>query len=251
MNQTAYDVLTCAAVLPAAGFDHNLFLKCVPSAEMVLAMPPLFKKGILGLRGFKLVLNNNLGEFDGLHEHENPTVLVSFLEGLLNEMTACARIEENQDYIAVLHTFQTACERFCGHSNDLDDQLAELLASLVNLLEEPFFHFLTVEMKCDNKKHLSILCNAEEALVLKVLDRAYEVPETSKQLTYFRFCLASLQSISHAHHNTLGVNDSTEYVDNLIGLIDERIAKLKYMISLEETLAEWERELGSLPEDDD
>lgn len=105
-------------------------------------------------------------------------------------------------------------------------------------------------MKCDNKEYLSVLCNAEETLVLKVLDRAYEAPETSKQLKLFRFCLASLQAISHTHHNWLGVNDSTGYVDNLIGLIGERITKLKFMISLEESLAELESECGSLPDED-
>lgn len=141
MNQVAYDVLTCAAILPAVGLDHNLFLKCIPNAEMVMAMFPLFKEGILGLREFKLVLNGNSDVLDSLHEHENPTVLVSFLEGLLNEMKACPRGEENQFYISVLQTFQNACERFCGRSNDLDDQLAELSASLVNLLEELFFSF--------------------------------------------------------------------------------------------------------------
>lgn len=251
MNQTTYDVLTCAAVLPVAGLDHNLFLKCIPTAEMVLAMPPLFKEGILGLRGFKLVLNGNLGGLDSLHEYENPTVLVSFLEGLLNEMKVCPKLEENQLYIPVLHTFLNACERFCGRNNDFDDQLAELAASLVNLLEEPFFHFLTVEMKCDNKEYLSVLSNAEEALVLKVLDRAYEAPEASKQLTLFHFCLASLKSISHAHHNWLGANDSTEYVDNLINIIDKGIDKLVSIVTLEEAFAELERKFGPLPEDDD
>lgn len=249
MNQTTYDLLTCAVVIPAAGLDHNLFLKCIPNAEMVLAMPALFKKGILGLRGFKLVLNDNPDVLTSLHEHENPAVLVSFLEGLLNEMKVCPKVEENQNYIAVLHTFQTACERICGRS-DHDDQLAELLASLVNLLEEPFFHFLTVEMKCDNKSYLSVLCNAEEKLVLKLLDRAYEVPETSKQLKLFKFCLASLKAISHAHHGCIGINDSTPYVDNLMELIGERITKLEYMISLEEALAELERECGPLPDED-
>lgn len=250
MNQTAYDVLTCAGVLPVAGIDHNLFMKCI-NTEMVMAMIPLFREGILGLRGFKLVLNDNPDVRVSLHEHENPTVLVSFLEGLLNEMKASPRVEEKRNYISVLHIFQNACERFCGRSNDLDDQLAELSTSLVNLLEEPFFHFLTKEMKCDNKEYLSILCNAEETLVLKALDRAYEEPETGEQLTLFRFCLESLQSISHVHHNWIGVNDSTEYVDNMIELIGERITKLKYMVSLEEALAELERELGPLSEDDD
>ena len=246
MKQSAYDVLTCAAVIPAAGLDHNLFLKCIPNAEMVLAMIPLLKDGLLGLRGFKIILNDNLAGLDSLHEHENPTALISFLESLLNEMKACPRIEENKDYISVLHTFQNACERFCGCDEELNDKLAELSASLANLLDEPFFHFLTKEMKCDDKEYLSILCNAEETLVLKVLDRAYEAPETSKQLTLFRFCLESLQSISHAHHNWLGVNTSTEYVDNLIGLIDERIRKLEVMATLEEALAELEREFGPL-----
>ena len=250
MNQTAYDVLTCAAVLPAAGFDHNLFLKCI-NAEMVLAMPPLFKEGVLTLRRFKLVLNNNWIGLDDLREHENPTVLLSFLEGLLNEMEACPRVEENRYYISVLHIFRRACERFCGHSSDLDNRLAELSASLVNLLEEPFFHFITKEMDCDNKNYLAVLCNAEEALALKVLDRAYEAPETGTQLALFQFCLESLKSISYAHHNCLGSNDSTEYVDNLIDLIDKRIDKLEVMVTLEEALAELEREFGPLPEDDD
>lgn len=250
MNQTAYDVLTCAWVLPVAGIDHNLFMKCI-NTEMVMAMIPLFRERIFGLREFKLVLNDNPDVLASLHEHENPAVLVSFMEGLLNEMKACPNVEKNQFYISVLHTFHNACKRFCGREEELDDKLAELSASLVNLLEEPFFHFITKEMSCDNKEYLSVLCNAEEALVLKVLDRAYEAPETSKQLKLFRFCLASLQAISHAHHNWLGVNDSTEYVDNLIGLIGERITKLKYMLSLEDALAELEREFGPLPEDDD
>lgn len=251
MNQIAYDVLTCAAVIPAAGLDHNLFLKCIPNAEMVMAMIPLFRERILGLHEFKLVLNDNPDVLASLHEHEHPAVLVSFLEGLLNEMKACPNVEENQFFISVLHTFHNACKRFCGREEELDDKLAELFASLVDLLEEPIFHFITKEKSCDNKEYLSILCNAEETLVLKMLDRAYEAPETSKQLKLFRFCLASLQAISHVHHGFIGVNDSTPYVDNLMGLIDERITKLEYMISLEDALAELEREFGPLPEDDD
>lgn len=251
MNQTAYDVLTCATVIPAAGLDHNLFLKCIPNSDMVMAIIPLLKDGLLGLRGFKLVLNDNQVELDSLHENENPTVLLSFLENLLNETKACPDAENDRNYISVLRTFHNTCERFCGRNEDLDDKLAELLASLVDLLGKPFLHFITKEMKCDHKEYLSVLCNAEEALVLKVLDRAYEEPETGKQLALFRFCLESLQSISHAHHNWIGVNDSTEYVDNMIKLIGERIIKLKYMISLEEALAALEREFGPLPEDDD
>lgn len=251
MNKSAnYDVLTCAGCLPVTGLDYNLFLKCMPNEQMLVATAFLTKDKILGLRGSKIFLKDNPAELDCLHEHENPAVVLVFLEGLLNEMKACPNIEDDRNYISVLHTFQTACKRFCGWSEDMDDRLAELSASLVDLTEEPLLHFITRDMTCDKTEYLSLLCNAEEALVLKVLDRAYNVPETKTQLKLFRFISESLRSISYVHHNLVGVNDSTQTVDNLLGITDERIEKLEVLASLEEALAELEREFGPLPTED-
>lgn len=250
MNQSYCDALACASILPVTGINQNMFLRNLPNKEMRLASMQLLKDRILRVDGGKIEFVLDSVNLTGLSEHENLTAVVAFLEGLLKEMTSCPKVEDSREYVSVLHAFLNAGERFCGVSKDIDDKLAELLASLVDLMDEPLFHFITKEMKCDRKEHLSVLCNAEEALALKVLERAYEASETSKQFKLFRFAYASLQSISHAHHNWIGVNDSTEYVDNLIDLIGRRITNLKYIISLEETLAELERECGLLPEED-
>ena len=38
MNKnTDYDVLTCAGCLPTTGLDYNLFLKCMPNEQMLVA----------------------------------------------------------------------------------------------------------------------------------------------------------------------------------------------------------------------
>lgn len=251
MNQFSYDVLTCASILPVAGLDYNLFLRNLPNNETILAVIPLVKDRILRVNTQNIAFAHDLVETEDLSKHENPSAVLVFLEGLLKEMAACPRVEDNREYISVLHTFQNACGRFCGLNEDLDNKLAGFLASLVNLLEEPILHFISKDMKCDNKELLSVLCNAEEALVLKVLDRAYEATETIKQLKLFRFIYKSLQSISYVRHNWLGVNDSTEYVDNLIDLIDGRIAKLGVAISLEESSSEMKQEFGPLPGEED
>lgn len=250
MTHFHYDVLICASVLPTAGINTNLFLNCIPVDDMVETVAPLLKDELLALGRFKIALNADYAKTADLSEHENPAVMLDFLERLLKEMATCPKVEDNREYISVLHTFHNACKRLCGRTEELDDKLAELSASLVDLLEEPFFHFITTETKLEDENHLAFLTNAEEALVLRVLARAYEVPEASKQLKLFMFIRRSLQSISYAHHNWLGINESTEHIDSLIELIDERIAKLEVMFSLEQSLAELAREFDSLQEDD-
>jgi len=42
------------------------------------------------------------------------------------EMKACPRVDENQVYISVLHTFQNVCKRFWGRVEEPDDKLAKL-----------------------------------------------------------------------------------------------------------------------------
>ena len=251
MNQFYYDALTCASLLPAAGIEYNMFLRNLPNDETILATTPLFKNKILQVKGEKITLAQDLLATEDLSTHEKPSTMVFFLEGLLMEMASCTKIEENREYISVLHTFLNACKHFNGRSEDLDDQLAELLASLVNLLDEPMIHFVKKDMDFEayDRGYLDVLCSAEASLALKTLDRGLEEEDdASRKLRLYRFTYDSLQSVSALLHGPLGPNEATETVDELLHVLEEKVSEWEPVAEIEAVLRELEKECGVVPD---
>lgn len=251
MNQSYYDALTCASILPAAGIDYNMFLRNLPNDETILATIPLLKNKVLRVNEENITLTHDLVKAEDLGTHENPSAMLAFLGGLLEEMASCPSAEENREYIPVLHTFINACKHFNGRSEDLDDQLSELLAILVNLLDEPMIHFVKKDMDFEayDRGYLDVLCSAEASLALKTLDRGLEEEDdASRKLRLYRFTYDSLQLISTLLHGPLSPDDAVESVDELLEVIEGKISEWETIVEIEVALCELEKECGVLPD---
>ena len=251
MNQSYYDALTCASILPAAGIDYNMFLRNLPNDETILATIPLLKNKVLRVKGEKITLAQDLLATEDLSTHENPSAMVLFLEGLVMEMASCTKIEENRVYFSVLQTFLNASKHFCGRNEELDDKLAEMLASLVNLLDEPMVHFVKKDMDYEayDKDYLDVLGSAEASLALKTLDRGLEEEDdASRKLRLYRFTYDSLQAVSGLLHGPLGPNEATETVDELLYVLEEKISEWEPVAEIEVMLRELEKECGVVPD---
>lgn len=250
MNQSYYDALTCASILPAAGIDYNMFLRNLPNDETILATTPLFKNKILRVKGEKITLAQDLLATEDLSTHENPSAMVVFLEGLLMEMASCTKIEENRDYFSVLQTFLNASKHFCGRNEDLDDKLAEMLAVLLNLLDEPMIHFVKKDMDFEayDRGYLDVLCSAEASLALKTLDRGLEEDDASRKLRLYQFTYDSLQLISTLLHGPLSPDEAVESVDELLKVVEGKIPEWEAVVEIETVLRELEKECGIVPD---
>lgn len=250
MNQSYYDALTCASILPAAGIEYNMFLRSLPNDETILATIPLLKNKVLRVNEENITLAHDFAKAEDLSTHENPSAMLAFLGGLLEEMASCSRVEENREYISVLHTFLNACKHFNGRSEDLDDQLAELLANLVNLLDEPMIHFVKKDMDFEayDGGYLDVLCSAEASLALKILERGLnEEDDVSRKLRLYRFTYDSLQLVSTLLHGPLGPNEATESVDELLHVVEGKISDWEDIVEIETALRELEKECGVVP----
>lgn len=251
MNQSYYDALTCASILPVAGIDYNMFLRNLPNDETILATIPLLKNKVLRVNEENITLTHDLVKAEDLGTHENPSAMLAFLEGLLEEMASCPSAEENREYIPVLHTFLNACKHFNGRSEDLDDQLSELLASLVNLLDEPMIHFVKKDMDFEvyDRGYLNVLCSAEASLALKTLDRGLEdEDDASRKLRLYRFTYDSLQSVSALLHGPLSPDEATETVDELLRVVKGKVSEWEAVVEIEAALHELEKECGVAPD---
>ena len=247
MNQSYYDALTCASILPAAGIDYNMFLRNLPNDETMLATIPLLKNKVLRVNEENITLTHDLVKAEDLVSHENPSAMLAFLGGLLEEMVSCPKVEENREYISVLHTFLNACKHFNSRSEDLDDQLAELLASLINLLDEPMIHFVKKDMDFEtyDSGYLDVLCSAEASLALKTLDRGLEEEnDASRKLRLYRFAYDSLQAVSALLHGPLGPNEATETVDELLHVLEGKVSEWEPVAEIEVVLRKLEKECG-------
>lgn len=251
MNQSYYDALACASILPVAGINYNMFLRNLPNDETILATIPLLKNRILRVNEENITLSHDLVPTEDLDTHENPSAMLVFLGGLLKEMASCPRVEENREYISVLHTFLNACKHFSGRSEDLDDQLAELLAILVNLLDEPMIHFVKKDMDFEayDRGYLDVLCSAEASLALKTLDRGLEEgDDASRKLRLYRFTYDSLQLVSTLLHGHLSPAEAAESVDELLHVVEGKISEWEAVVEIETALRELEKECGVVPD---
>lgn len=251
MNQFYYDALTCASILPAAGIDYNMFLRNLPNDETILATIPLLKNKVLRVNEENITLTHDLVKAEDMSTHENPSAMLVFLGGLLGEMASCPRVEENRAYISVLHTFLNACKHFSGCSEELDNQLAELLATLVNLLDEPMIHFVKKDMDFEayDRGCLDVLCSAEASLALKTLDRGLEEEDdASRKLRLYRFTCDSLRAVSALLHGPLGPNEATESVDDLLHVVEGKISDWEDVVEIETALCELEKECCVVPD---
>ena len=251
MNQSYYDTLTCASILPAAGIDYNMFLRNLPNNETILATIPLLKSKVLRVNEEKITLTHELVTTEELSTRENPSVMLAFLGGLLEEMASCPSVENNRDYISILHSFLNACKHFNGRNEELDNQLAELLASLVNLLDEPTIHLIKMDMDCEayDRGYLDVLCSAEASLALKTLSRGLEdEDDASRKLSLYRFTYDSLHLVSALLHGPLSPDEATESVDELLEVVEEKISEWEAVIEIEAALRELEKECGIVPD---
>lgn len=252
MNQSYHNTLACASILPPHGINYELFLRNLPGDGALRAVVSLTKERILLVSGDNILFDPNRAEAADLNTaYENPEGVLIFLAGMLKEMMDCPCVEENRNYISILHTFQNACKQFCGRNEELDDQLAELLASLVNLLDVPMIHFVKKDMDFEayDRSHLDVLCSAEASLALKTLDRGLDEEEDSvRKLGLYRFTYDSLQLVSALVHGPLSPDEATESVDQLIRVVEDRISDWEAVVEIETALHELEKECGSLPD---
>lgn len=252
MKKSYYCMLGCLAILPPNGINYELFFRNLPNEEALKAVVPLAKERVLRPSGDNILFDPNRVEAADLNTaYENPEEVLIFLAGMLKEMMDCPCVEENRDYISVLHTFQNACKQFCGRNDELNDQLAELLASLVDLLDVPMIHFVKKDMDFEayDRSHLVVLCSAEASLALKTLERGLEEKEDSaRKLRLYRFTYDSLQLVSALLHGPLSPDKDTESVDQLLRVVEDRISDWEAVVEIETALHELEKECGSLPD---
>lgn len=250
MNQSYHNTLACASILSPHGINYELFLRNLPDDGTLKAVVPLVKERVLRPSGDNILFDPNRVEATDLSAAcENPEDVLIFLAGMLKEMMDCPCVEENRDYISVLHTFQNACKQFCGRNEELDDQLAELLASLVNLLDVPMIHFAKKDMDFEayDRRHLDVLRSAEASLALKTLDRGLDEEEDSaRKLGLCRFTYDSLQLVSALLHGPLSPDESTESVDQLIRVVEDKVSEWEAVVEIKTALYELEKECGSL-----
>lgn len=137
-----------------------------------------------------------------------------------------------------------------GRSEDLDDQLAELLANLANLLDEPMIHFVKKDMDFEayDRGYLDVLCSAEASLALKTLYRGLnEEDDASRKLRLYRFTYDSLQLVSTLLHGPLSPSEAAESVDELLHVVEEEITEWETVVEIETALREFEEECGVVP----